>query len=486
MLYLLTILFPVSLAAMCYVLRQRSALIILLALCGLLAQVVLVTGIPLESPVRLLGVTLDLNPLTQLFLIIFLIVLALAFIAAWNLPHGENYVPVALLLVSLVSTILLLQDPFIVSLLLVSASLAAVLALVDLPTGAGRLLTTRVLATALKYLTMMILAGVLTYLSYVLVDVYRPGEAPGRIPLARFILALLTVGFALRLALIPFHTWLPDMVEDAAPLVSALVLTVINTTSLLVLVLTFQRFPILLVENETGLVFLRIGAILTVLFGGLLALTQTDMRRTLGYLLIYGSGMVFYGLVSASPLGLTGALFEALNQVLAITLIFISLALVERPDGRPPLPDGQPRRDLLRRWPVGSLGLIGGGLALLGVPPFNGFASKLLLYQTAANQGWFELLLLLLATLLAGLGLLRLLRDRFLGAGEGESTAEPLLLGETEADRPTARRLEQEPRSTALVALLLFIACLGIGIYPQPILNLIGEVIRGLTFVRIL
>ena len=291
MTYLLVIFFPVSMAASCFVLRKYTQFVIIAAVAVLATQAALIAQLPLNQPARLLGVTLTLDALTQLFILVFLGLSALAFIAALQLPHGENFVAVGLLIMALVCTILLLQDPFIVSLLLVGAGMAAVLAIVDLPTGAGMLVGTRVLATALKYLVLMVLAGVLMYLAFVLADIYRPGELPGRIPLARFILALLAAGFALRLALIPFHTWLPDMVEDAAPLVSALVIAVINITSLLVLVLSFQRFPILLVENPFGLILLRIGGIITAITGALLALNQPGMRRTLAYLLIYDTGM---------------------------------------------------------------------------------------------------------------------------------------------------------------------------------------------------
>ncbi|MFP4438586.1 MAG: proton-conducting transporter membrane subunit [Chloroflexaceae bacterium] len=481
MTYLLVILFPVSMAASCFVLRKYTQFVIIAAVAVLATQAALIAQLPLNQPARLLGVTLTLDALTQLFILVFLGLSALAFIAALQLPHGENFVAVGLLIMALVCTILLLQDPFIVSLLLVGAGMAAVLAIVDLPTGAGMLVGTRVLATALKYLVLMVLAGVLMYLAFVLADIYRPGELPGRIPLARFILALLAAGFALRMALIPFHTWLPDMVEDAAPLVSALVIAVINITSLLVLVLSFQRFPILLVENPFGLILLRIGGIITAITGALLALNQPGMRRTLAYLLIYDTGMVFYGLASASTVGLTGALFEALNLALVAVLLFISLALLERPDGRTP---GVVRRDLLRRWPVAGLGFLGGGLALLGLPPFSGFTSKMLLYQASAQHNRVELVALLLATGLASLALLRLARDRLLGPGDELPVAEPLMLGETELDRPFARRLEPEPRSTALLTLLLLVICLGIGLYPQPLLATIEEVIRGLTFIR--
>lgn len=478
MLYLLTMLFPISMAATCFLLRKQTGLVIIIAVGVVLTQMLLVAQIPLDAPVRLLGVRLTLNPLTRLFLIVFLSVIALSFVASWHLPNGENFIPVALLILALMSGILLVQNPFIVSMLLVGSGMAAVLAIVDLPPGAGMLVSTRVLATAIKYLVLMVIAGVLSYFSFVLADFYQVGVSVGSTRLAPFILALLATGFALRLALIPFHTWLPDMVEDAAPMVSALVIAVINTTSMLVLVLSFESFPVLLIDNALGLFLLRIGGLITVVLAGLLALVQTSIRRTLAYLLIYGNGMVFYGLVSQSSLGVRGAMFEAFNQVLAVALIFVSLGLIERPDGRPPLP-GAGRQDLLRRWPVGGLGFLCGGLVLLGLPPFSGFASKLLLYQAAAEQHWAEMLVLVLATVLGGLALLRLAGNKFLGPSEDTPESQPVLLGETELDRPAARRLEPEPSSTALLALLLLLASLGIGLYPQPLLHLISAVIRS-------
>lgn len=481
MLYLLLILFPITMAVSSYVVRKQTELVITSAICVLIAQMALVTQIPLDEPIRLLGVTFTLNALTRLFLLVFLFIGMVMFLATWRLPHGENFVPVGLLVLGLTSTILMLQDPFIVSLLLIAAGLAVVLALVDLPPRAGVLVGAPVIAAALKYLLLMAIAGVLMYLGYVLVDIYRPGELPGRIPLARFILALLAAGFALRLALIPFHTWLSDITDTAAPMVTALNVAILNVASLLVLILSFQRFPVLLLDNATGLTLLRLAGLVTGVVGGLLALGQPTLRRALGYLLVYNSGMIFYGLASISTIGLMGAIFEALNQILAATLILVSLGLLEQPDGRPP---GFVRRDLLRRWPVAGLGLLGGLLALVGLPPFSGFASKVLLYETAAQQHWLELPALLLASVLAGLAVVRVAHLYLLGPSEETAETAPLLLGETELDRPAPRRLAPEPRTAAMLVLLLLALSLVIGVYPQPWLASIDDVIRGLTFVR--
>jgi formate hydrogenlyase subunit 3/multisubunit Na+/H+ antiporter MnhD subunit len=484
MIYLLLILFPVSMSLSTFVLRRNTGLIIFAALGTVLTMLLVATRIPPDDPAIFLGVPLTLSALNRVFMLLFIAIAGFAFVAAWHLPHGENFVPIALLILAQVCALLLLQDPFILTLLLVAAGLTAVLAIVDLPAGASSLVGTRAIAAALKYLVLMAVAGMLMYIAFVLNDIFRPGELPDRISPARFILALLAVSFALRLALIPFHTWLTDLVDHAEPLVTALIITLLNTTSLLALILVFQSFPSLLLESEGAMGVVRVGALLSVLLGGLLALGPSSLRRTVAYLILYDCGMVFYGLTSLTTFGLAGAIFGALNQTLAVLLIFVSLGLLERPDGRTP---GVLRRDLLRRWPVAGAGLLAGCMALVGLPPLNGAMSRLLTYQAAAERGWIELLPLVAGTLFAGLGLARAAAARLLGPSEDATVvAEPLQLGETELDRPARRRLEPEPRSTAVLTALLLGLCLGIGIFPQPLLATINEAIRGLAFLRAL
>lgn len=483
MLYLLLIFFPIAMAASTFVLRKNSGMAIFIAIGAVITCMLIAAQIPLDNPTRFLGVTLTLNALNRMFMLLFLALGGFALVGAWHLPHGENFVPTVLLLLSEVCGVLLLQNPFITTLLLALTGLSAVLAIVDLPAGTSSLVGTRAIAAALKYLVLMVLAAMLMYIAFVLTDIFRPGELPGRISLARFILALLAVSFSLRLALIPFHAWLTDLMEHAQLLAVALVITLLNTSSLLVLLMAFQSFPTLLVDNEAPLTVMRIGALISSLLAAGLALGAGSLRRALAYLILYDCGMVFYGLASVSNLGLTGAVFGALNQTLAVLLLLVSLSLLERPDGRTP---GVLRRDLLRRWPVAGMGLLAGGLALIGLPPLGGAMSRLLIYQAAAEKGWPELLALLAATLLAGLGLARVAHERLLGPSEDEIALEPLMLGETELDRPAPRRLAPEPRSAAALTLILLLICLMIGLYPGPLLATIDGAIRELAFIRVL
>jgi formate hydrogenlyase subunit 3/multisubunit Na+/H+ antiporter MnhD subunit len=485
MVYLLLIAFPVAMSLSSFLLRRQTRLVIVVAVATVLTEIALVTQLPLDTLMLMLGLKLTLDPLGRLFLLAFLCVGGLSFMASWWLPHGENFVPVSLLILSMIcATLLLLQEPFTVSLLLISAGLAAVMAIVDLPTGSPTLVGRVTIATALKYMVLMLIAGVMMYMAFVLVTIYRPGASSDRVSPAHLILGLLAVGFGLRLAVVPFHSWLPDLAQSVAPMVSVIIVAVINTTSLLFLINTLHLSRELVTENQRGMAILMGLGVLTAGLGALLALAQTNMRRTLGYLLVYNAGMVLFGLATTTSIGVTGAIFEAFNQIIVSLLLFICLGLLERPDGRPA---NVVRRDLLRRWPVAGVGFLGGGLALLGLPPFNGFASKLLIYQAAAERGGVYLALLLLATGLALLALLRLARDRLLGADEDMPAEEtPILLGTTDLDRPAARRLEREPRGLALLTGALLMLCLAIGLYPDPLLATITDVIRSLTFIQVL
>src|SRR6266511_4068341 len=231
--------------------------------------------------------------LNQTYLAIIVSLSTLALLATWRIPHGENFVPIALMILGLTSTtLLLLQEPFVASLLLISTGLLAVLAIVDLPTGSTALVGRMTIATALKYLVLMVIAGVLMYMAFVLVGISQPGDTPGRIAPSHLILALIVAGFGLRLAIVPFHSWLPDLAEDAAPMVSVMIVAVVNVTLLLFLIDSFQFFfyPFEVVggpDSARGMQLLMVIGVLTALLGALLALAQTRMRRTIGYLVVY-------------------------------------------------------------------------------------------------------------------------------------------------------------------------------------------------------
>jgi formate hydrogenlyase subunit 3/multisubunit Na+/H+ antiporter MnhD subunit len=480
MIYFLLAFFPIALAGTCFVLRKRTALVSLAALLAVLVEALLVYSTPVDLPARMLGIDLTLVSLNRIFLLGFCVALAVAFLAAVQLPHGENFPSIALLSLGLVATIMLIQDPFVITLLLLASGLAVVLAVVDMPVERSGLVTATSIDAALRYLVLMLLAGLVLALGFVLVDtrLRGGGDVTGSVTSSKLTLSLLLIGFGLRLGLVPFHNWLPDLLEEAAPLVSLLVVGVINVTALLFLVLLFQYIPETLQLNESGPQQVRIFALVTVVVAALLLLRQRSLRRFVAFLLIYDTGIMLMGTVS-NRTGLTGTLFEALNQVLFGLLLFLSLAMLEQPEARP----APPGEGLLRRKPVASTSFIAASLALLGVPPFSGFASKALLYQGIASHGWGYLAAVLVATALCGYALAVLLKEQFLSRViEIKQVEEGPEVRDLEL--PPLPELRREPRLLAGVAIGLMVFAIVLGVYPQPLLQQIVETVQGLTYVQ--
>ena len=219
MLYLLLMLFPIAMAGSCFILRQQTRLTGAIGITTAVLELAMAAMLKTDQPSRLLGLTLTIDPLSQLCLLALIATTGLAFLVSLSIVHGELFVPVTLIILGLVSSIILLQqEPFTVALLLVSAGVLAVLTIVDLPTGSPGLVARAVIAVALKYLVLMVVAGVMMYIAFVLISLYDPDQLPTRVSPARLSLALLVIGFGIRLAIAPFHSWLPDLAEYASPM----------------------------------------------------------------------------------------------------------------------------------------------------------------------------------------------------------------------------------------------------------------------------
>ncbi|MBA3468796.1 MAG: hypothetical protein H0T53_04040 [Herpetosiphonaceae bacterium] len=484
MIYLLMLMLPVVMAGVCFALRQQQTFALVLAIMTTLLIGWMAWSLQIDRPVSLLGVSITVRAINRLFLMAFALGLGATLVAATRVAHGENFVVIGLLMMGLLNASLLIdvQAPFLITLLLLATGLAIVLALVDLPLGTPALLRGRTIGTGLKYLVLMLLAGILLALCFVFADLESTPDRPLSRSFARPLLALLIVGIGLRLAAIPFHSWLPDLLEDAPPLVGVLI-TAVNIAALLFLVSAFQFLlaPGLLSVDIVSLRLLRIFALVSAVGGALLAINERrSLRRFLGMLLISDFGMMLFGVVSSTA-GLTGALFQAFNQMLIGVVLWIAVALLERPEPtRAASGDGWLRR---RPWASGIF--IGGVLALLGVPPFNGFASRMLIYQGAAEIGRPYLIALLVATALGAYAFALVLRDHFLGRAP-ESVPEADITDFRGLGLPPPPPQRAEPFGPTGLAVALLGLCIVIGVYPPLVLGPIVDAVRGLTFVQFL
>ena len=253
--------------------------------------------------------------------------------------------------------------------------------------------------------------------------------------------ALFLCGFAFKAALVPFHAWLPDAHPAAPAPVSALLSGVlIKAVGIYVLArLVFNVFGPVAGVLEL-LCWLGLASMLV---GGLAAMGQNDIKRMFAYSSISQVGFIVLGLGLATPLGLVGALYHLVNHALFKSLLFLNAGAVERCTGTRKLDE---LGGLNRALPVTGATSLVGSMSIAGIPPLNGFWSKLIIILACVQAGRYGFATVAVVVSIVTLAYQLKVQHRAFFA------ALPEALG-------TVRR---EPRRMALAMILLAAGCVAL------------------------
>ncbi len=203
-------------------------------------------------------------------------------------------------------------------------------------------------------------------------------------------MGLLTVGFAFKVSAIPFQTWTPDVYQGAPSPVTAFMSVGTKVAALLAFVRVFG-FVLLPVQNDWMPVVWAL-AVLTIVLGNLMALTQSNVKRMLAYSSIAHGGYLLIGVVVGGQAGASAILFY-LSCYLFINLgAFGVISVLERIDNSGY--DANDLRGLWYRcpWIAGLLAFF--LISLAGFPPMAGFAAKYYMFYIALSNGHPELLII--------------------------------------------------------------------------------------------
>lgn len=229
-------------------------------------------------------------------------------------------------------------------------------------------------------------------------DVASLIQKSGNNPAIQFTQILLIAGFGLKGAMIPFHAWLPDAHSSAPSPISAMLSGVlIKAIGIYAILRLF--FNMFMLEYHLALVITIIGT-LSMVVGVLLAIGQWDLKRLLAYHSISQMGYVIIGVgmgmlilinggnESVAALAIAGGLFHLINHAVFKGLLFLNAGAIEYFIGTRNL---KKMGGLAKKMPLTSSTSLSASMAISGIPPFNGFFSKLLII-IAAIQGQFYLL----------------------------------------------------------------------------------------------
>ena len=206
------------------------------------------------------------------------------------------------------------------------------------------------------------------------------------------VLWLALVGFGVKAGIVPLHFWLPEAHAAAPSHISAIMSGLVIKMGIYGL----MRVIVLLVSPPIwfGWVLLALGAISGIL-GVIWALAQHDLKRLLAFhsvenigiiLLGLGAGVlgVAYGHPVMATLGFAGAAFHALNHALFKSLLFLGAGSVAHATGTR---DIERLGGLAKRMPRTATTFLIGSVAIVGLPPLNGFLSEWLVYRSLFQGG---------------------------------------------------------------------------------------------------
>ena len=293
------------------------------------------------------------------------------------------------------------------------------------------------------------------------------GLRPGNVVLLVF--GCIFLGLAVKVPVVPFHTWLPDAYTEAPAPVSMLMTGVLSKMGVYgFLRLLLPLFPATMRTFQTPLLTL---AVLTIVFAAFAALAQTDMKRIVAYSSINHLGYCLLGIFAVCTTGaavndqaaaLNGVLLQIFNHGITAAALFCFVGMIERRgDGLRGLADFGGIRSVA---PL-LCGLMGIGIfSSLGLPGLNGFVGEFLIFKgsfalapwasTAAAVGLF----------ITAVFLLKLIQSVFTGPLNARWAALPDLSA-------------GECFTVAPIVALMFI----LGVYPQALITLFNNTVLHLV-----
>lgn len=285
------------------------------------------------------------------------------------------------------------------------------------------------------------------------------------VPFNLLFFVMMFIGFAIKVPIFPFHTWLPHAHVQAPTAVSVIlagVLLKMGTYGFLRI--AFPIFP------EATIYFRDIIAwlgLINVIYGALCAMAQTDVKKLIAYSSVSHMGFVMLGLAALTVQGTNGAVLQMFNHGTSTAMMFLMIGVlyershhrwIVRPDGTKGF------GGLYTQLPIYSIVFIISMFASMGLPGLSGFISEALIFLGIYTEFTTITVLALLGLLIGAAYLLWMFQRMFFG----EVTEE-------------VKNYTDMNKREIFYMLPLCVAVILFGIYPSPILNIMKASVGNLV-----
>ncbi|MDD5044552.1 MAG: proton-conducting transporter membrane subunit [Candidatus Omnitrophica bacterium] len=266
-------------------------------------------------------------------------------------------------------------------------------------------------------------------------------------PLASIAFVLLMIGAIAKGGSMPFHSWIPSAATDAPLPFMALMPAALEK---LLGIYFLSRITLEMFKLSAGswisITMMTIGAA-TIILAVMMALVQKEYKRLLSYHAISQVGYMILGIGTCVPAGIIGGIFHMVNNALYKSCLFFTAGSVEKQAGTTDL---ERLGGLWKQMPITFACFVITALSISGVPPFNGFFSKELIYDGALERGKIFYLAALIGSFFTAASFLKLGHAAFCGKASQEN-----------------RRVKEAPLGMLVPMAVIAFLCILFGVYNQ-------------------
>lgn len=262
---------------------------------------------------------------------------------------------------------------------------------------------------------------------------------------------LLFIGAISKAGSMPFHTWIPDAAIDAPLPFMSFVPGALEKLIGIYFLTRISLDMFTLDPHSTLSVFMMSVGAVTIVCAVMMALIQKDYKRLLSYHAISQVGYMILGIGTALPVGIIGGLFHMLNNALYKSCLFLTAGAVEKQTGTTNLA----KLGALRfKMPVTFIVFVIAACSISGVPPFNGFFSKELVYDGALERGLIFYLAAIVGSFFTAASFLKLGHAAFIGKANQHDD-----------------ELKEAPVVMLIPMVIIACLCVGFGIFNATVIK---------------
>ncbi|MGH4138159.1 proton-conducting transporter membrane subunit [Clostridium sp.] len=266
------------------------------------------------------------------------------------------------------------------------------------------------------------------------------------------------LGFGVKAALVPFHSWLPAAMVAPTP-VSALLhaVAVVKSGIFAIMRLSYFIFGTEIIKALHVNIFLSILIVISILLGSFLALHQENLKKRLAYSTISQLGYVLLGVVLLNEDAFVGSLLHLINHAVNKIVLFFCVGAIMYTTGKT---DINQIRGIGKQMPI-TMGCFGiAAISLIGIPPTNGFVSKWYLAQGGLKEGKMIFpAILLISALLTALYLLPIITEAFFKKGENTI-------------------VKEAPMKMLIPIVMITVIIVLLGIFPNMLITFVQKIAR--------